>query len=543
MLRKFFPRSCKSMGLAGFMLLANTAAAHATNYYVDASNGNDMNDGRSPAKAWRAVEKVNAFRFNPGDSVLFKRGELWRARLIVPSSGAPNRPITFGAYGHGEKPVINGAQVLANWVSEGKNIWSAAAFTPEYDTEINLVLFDGKLGDRKAARTDLQQELDWWYHASGKRLYVYLKRPPGEFNPPGIEASAQFGVIYLNNQDYVAISGLALKYSNNNAIKTHEDDSDHILIEDCLITQNAGTGMSGHPGSDDWIVRNNTITYCGAPLDRDGLYVHPNCNRWRIHDNVFAFNGGDDIALEGGSGHRVFRNTIGPSRSVSMGLAVEGGSDFEIYENEIFGHDLAGIGIKAANCKVFRNRIHGNSGDGVFINNSAADSGLEIYYNLIWGQTGRGFSGISFWVGGSNARISNNVLFGNDIGIAQHQNQQNLTIVNNVIMSNARSGFHRSAGTQRLAHNNCYGNGVNYSGVPDPTGRDGNLSVDPLFRNAALYDFRLTAESPCIDAGREVGYAQDFIGNALPQGAGIDIGACEYKNISPPQNVRMLIKP
>lgn len=534
-------RTSKGIQIA---LLWGAVVAQAANFYVDAANGNDFQNGRSPARAWRTIAKVNASRFFPGDSILFKRGNVWRARLVVPSSGIPHRPITFAAYGHGENPIINGAHVLTDWISEGKNIWRAAMTSPpEYVSEINLVLFDGKLGDRKAARADLQRELDWWYDTATQQLYVYSDRTPAKYNNPGIEASAQFGVIYLNNQDHIAISGLTLKYSNNNAIKTHEDDSDHVLVAHCAITQNAGTGLSGHTGSDDWIVRNNAITYCGEPLDRDGLYVNPGCNRWQIHDNRFAFNGGDDIALEGGTGHRVFRNALGPSRSVSMGLAVEGGSDFEIYENEIFGHDLAGIGIKAANCKVFRNRIHDNSGDGIFINNSAADSGLEVYYNLIWGQSAPGYAGISMWVGGSNAKICNNVLFGNDIGVAQHQGQQNVVIVNNIITANARAGFYRGAGTQRLVHNNCYANGVNYSGVPDPTGQDGNLGIDPRFRNAALHDFRLTAASPCIDAGMEVGYAQDFIGNALPQGRGVDLGAYEYKSLSPPKDVRVIIEP
>jgi len=146
------------------------------------------------------------------------------------------------------------------------------------------------------------------------------------------------------------------------------------------------------------------------------------------------------------------------------------------------------------------------------------------------------------WIGGSNAKICNNVLFGNDLGLAQHQGQQNVLIANNLIVSNTRLGFHCGAGTQRLLHNDCHANGANYSGVPDPTGKDGNLSTPPLFRDQALFDFRLLPESPCRDAGMNVGYAEDFAGNALPQGAAIDLGAYEYKFISPPQNVR-IIKP
>jgi hypothetical protein len=55
------------------------------------------------------VADVNAASFSAGDSVLFKRGCTWREQLTVPSSGSSGNPITLGAYGTGDKPIINGA--------------------------------------------------------------------------------------------------------------------------------------------------------------------------------------------------------------------------------------------------------------------------------------------------------------------------------------------------------------------------------------------------------------------------------------------------
>lgn len=84
-------------------------------YYVDATGGNDDNTGLSAALAWKTIAKVNASTFNPGDSILFKRGEMWRETLVVPSSGTAAAPITFGCYGSsGPAPVLNGTAVIAS---------------------------------------------------------------------------------------------------------------------------------------------------------------------------------------------------------------------------------------------------------------------------------------------------------------------------------------------------------------------------------------------------------------------------------------------
>jgi hypothetical protein len=44
-------------------------------YYVDSENGDDNVNGLSPETAWQTIAKVNSIDFNPGDSILFRRGE------------------------------------------------------------------------------------------------------------------------------------------------------------------------------------------------------------------------------------------------------------------------------------------------------------------------------------------------------------------------------------------------------------------------------------------------------------------------------------
>ncbi|MBM9513115.1 right-handed parallel beta-helix repeat-containing protein [Desulfogranum marinum] len=82
-----------------------------TTYFV-AKNGNNNSSGLTAASAWATISKVNSSRFSPGDRILFKRGDTWKEQLLIPSSGsATGGSITFGAYGTGNKPVIDGAGV------------------------------------------------------------------------------------------------------------------------------------------------------------------------------------------------------------------------------------------------------------------------------------------------------------------------------------------------------------------------------------------------------------------------------------------------
>jgi hypothetical protein len=78
-------------------------------YYVNPANGNDTRRGDSAADAWGTLEKVNGFDFEPGDTVLFRRGTTWHGGLSLTADGAADQPITVGSYGTGTAPVFTGA--------------------------------------------------------------------------------------------------------------------------------------------------------------------------------------------------------------------------------------------------------------------------------------------------------------------------------------------------------------------------------------------------------------------------------------------------
>ncbi len=105
----------------------------ATSYYLNAS-GNDASPGTS-AQPWRTLARVqtglNSGDFQPGDQILFARGESFTGTLTFDQNdnGTAVAPITFGAYGTGTAPVLSGLQTLNGWQSLGNNQWRVVCNT------------------------------------------------------------------------------------------------------------------------------------------------------------------------------------------------------------------------------------------------------------------------------------------------------------------------------------------------------------------------------------------------------------------------------
>ncbi|MBO7148520.1 MAG: S-layer homology domain-containing protein [Clostridia bacterium] len=87
-----------------------TVTVSGTKYYVSA-DGNDSNDGKSPATAWKSIRKVSDTKLNPGDGVFFKRGDHFRADGV---SLKLQTGVTYSAYGDGDKPVLIGSVDASN---------------------------------------------------------------------------------------------------------------------------------------------------------------------------------------------------------------------------------------------------------------------------------------------------------------------------------------------------------------------------------------------------------------------------------------------
>ena len=116
--------------------------AQSTNYYLSAA-GNDGQAGTSPAQAWKTIDRLNAAgkQLRPGDSILFRRGDLFYGTIRATASGSKEFPIVYAAYGTGADPVISGFSTTGSWTAEGNGTWSAAA--PQAAAALNMVTVNG----------------------------------------------------------------------------------------------------------------------------------------------------------------------------------------------------------------------------------------------------------------------------------------------------------------------------------------------------------------------------------------------------------------
>lgn len=94
--------------LGASVVAAVPAQAQTQSFHVDcgAAAGGDG----SQAEPWNELSQVNAHTFQPGDSILLKRGSTCTGEQLFPKgSGAEGRPVTVDTYGTGAKPKLAGA--------------------------------------------------------------------------------------------------------------------------------------------------------------------------------------------------------------------------------------------------------------------------------------------------------------------------------------------------------------------------------------------------------------------------------------------------
>ncbi|MEO5947217.1 MAG: hypothetical protein ABIP79_10415 [Chitinophagaceae bacterium] len=90
------------------ILLTLVSSAVGRDYYVDAMNGSDNNNGISAKTAWKSLDKVSNAIYLPGDKISFKSGQRFEGMLTISSSGKEGLPLTFTTFGGKEPAIIDG---------------------------------------------------------------------------------------------------------------------------------------------------------------------------------------------------------------------------------------------------------------------------------------------------------------------------------------------------------------------------------------------------------------------------------------------------
>jgi subtilisin family serine protease len=247
--------------------------------------------------------------------------------------------------------------------------------------------------------------------------------------------------------------------------------------------------------------------------DKDVIRVEPNRNITRDTsiENLTIYGGRQGIHIEGACPtikHNVVRD------NANNGIGCWASASPCIIENEI--RTNGGDGIRVENCPtsfdIFRNRITGNSGEGVVVGTN------------------------------STQRLENNLITHNNGEHGGIINNGKLTLVHCTVTQNRTYGLH-SGGKATIINSIIWGNGKGdvYGGVSGCTPTysligspffegEGNIVDEPLFSDS---QFHLSSNSACVDRGTDGGLRIDIEGNERPQGEGYDIGAYESSYTNP----------
>jgi len=262
------------LAVAILSLMMFGASASATTYYVSSSTGNDANSGSSSSTPWQTIAHVNGRSFQPGDSILFKRGDVWNESLAPASSGSSGNPITFDAYGSGAAPNLTGyyAVPATAWVLVTGNAWKAPV--PATYTTVNFCLF-GSVWGQKVTAGSSNLTAQWDFYLANGYVYVFSIGNPGTYyNEPIVPmALSNVPVINVSGQSWLTFQHFLVNWFDQYGVYV-QGTSDHLVFAnmeaDSMIPQ--GTQPLGFyvnenaPGPGDIKIYNSE-----AHLNYDGF--------------------------------------------------------------------------------------------------------------------------------------------------------------------------------------------------------------------------------------------------------------------------------
>lgn len=337
-------------------------------------------------------------------------------------------------------------------------------------------------------------------------------------------------------------------------------------IDGFVVQHGAGTPGGGISCIDSSpVIANNTIALNTAVDWGHGIYcLHSGAV---ITNNLITGNFkssgpqgvGGGIYDDSGSALILYNLIIGNQSSGGGGIALYQ-SNAEIAYNLIHGNYATsvsgGIDCYASAPSIHNNRITGNvvsgaidlggGGLGCWGGSSASVYDNLFLSNVATNKTGTAKGGAAFFQGSVSGTFFNNTLLGNvgDLGGGVYSaGTAGPAMVNNLIAF-CSSGV-VTTNNLEFRHNCVFGSGTsNFVGWPDPTGVEGNLSMDPrLIEDSEFGTAHLKSESPCRDAGDTSVVQADWLdinGGARIRGVAVDIGAEEFDESNPAMTSRIV---
>jgi parallel beta-helix repeat protein len=339
-------KPCRTLVLAALMLLIGRGAGFAMStlavsrtYYISSTSGNDANDGESPEKAWQHLSKIylksiSKDAFQPGDTILLKRGDQWDGQIRLQGNGTAQNPITLGAYGEGLKPLIFGDNPDVRWATvtghqgiyttdmgrgsilgsillDGKTlktIYPAGSFNRDKDMELFLARlqpgslagqFDGRLWVRMIDNKSPNEAIRI-FRAAGifiaNSSYVQVENLDIHRFYTGIDVSDSQQVL-VNHNDIQDVLGIGIYLRSG-------DENCQVISNTVFRSGNTALYVlkgSNNTFRDNWVSHVDT-NILGVHVSGDGMGIGlQQSQKSLVEYNYFAHSGGLDFYYEQGS--------------------------------------------------------------------------------------------------------------------------------------------------------------------------------------------------------------------------------------------------
>ncbi|RMB80745.1 hypothetical protein CTZ28_38435 [Streptomyces shenzhenensis] len=547
-----------------------------TDYYLDATNGDDAAAGTSRQTAWRTLAKANATTFEPGDRILLKAGEQWQDEQLWPKgSGSDGKPITISAYGdrNARRPYIaangnvpspfnangtknpetvglTGAIVLRN-----QQYWDVNSVELSNDDDFATDITTGSYvrdGIMVSINADLLKDGDnnIMDHFRISNIYVHNIDGPSSWQKIHYGA-VNFQVFGSKNYKEYGTGGYYFK-----DVRIEDNTFENVELHAVQFAFNwfaADSAASGqydesgkwHEGWEQLWVRTRDL------YSRD-VYIGHNYAE-NIGQGAFQLANTQRLTVE----YNEVNGFLKRYNAVSCGLYLWAGADSTMQYNEVYGgpaneYDGTPWDLEYTNFNVTYqyNYSHDNAAGWMAYmgnsSNSVARYNLSVNDNgvLVKNMLSTNYSPTYF--------LNNTFVYdGGDLDYVHDETfLSRVYFLNNIFYNTSQTDstpWYRRTGALRqavFANNDYYeASGTHSTQEPaDPAG----LRVDPKFtgdpedyvtgagvnkiRKAAAH-FSLSKGSPLIDAGRYNAHlgTEDFLGTHLYYGDAPDIGIAEKR--------------
>ena len=277
------------------------------NVYYISEEGNDQNDGLSPETAIKSLQHLNTLDLQPGDGVMFRRGDLWRGQLKT------KQGVTYSAYGKGEKPRIYGspcnAAEVGKWVeTETKNVYM---YDGELPNDIGTLVFnDGQAHAFKvmlireddgstlhiatrepfASYRDLKRDLEFYHdYKDAKRIYLCSTEGNPQERFSSIELLTKGHIVTATSG--VTIDNLCLKYGGSHGIGA--GTTKNLTVTNCELGW-----IGGSIQSETGFGRKHPTRYGNAVEIYGGCenFMVSNCYIYQIYDAAVTHQHQGDVS-------------------------------------------------------------------------------------------------------------------------------------------------------------------------------------------------------------------------------------------------------